>query len=78
MKEQIVADVEERCPCCNTRVEAAQSFDWRYCSHCKEYIKVAEVVQHHVNVDHMFVMEDSDLIGDTSSHDLMVELCHKP
>lgn len=77
MREKIETEIEERCPCCNKHVQAAQSFDWRYCSHCNDYIKAADVVQH-IDVDHVFVMEDSDLIDDNSSHELMVSLCHKP
>ena len=64
MREKIVADVEERCPCCDTHVEAAQSFDWRYCSHCKDYIKATEVTQH-VDVDHVLEMEDTDMVDDS-------------
>lgn len=65
MRERIVTEIEERCPCCRTHVEAAQSFDWRYCPHCNDYIKAADVVDQSVTVDHVLEMEDSDMVDDS-------------
>lgn len=71
MREIIEAAVEEKCPCCGTQVQAAQSFDWRFCAHCNNYVKANEVSIKHVSVDHVIEMEDTDLVDDSGiGHEL--------